>query len=95
LKSTDLFTDLIFPQFQITNYTASFDLKEHVNLEKFYLTYRKLCVLEKELFPALKFEFLFPKVTVLLFHTGKMILTGSTNVNFFDKTVRKIAFMHS
>jgi len=31
LKSTDLFTDLIFPQVQITNYTATFDLKEHVN----------------------------------------------------------------
>jgi len=81
LRSSGLFVDLVFPQVKITNLTASYnDPLVNFDLESFYKRYQKLFVYEKELFPALKFEYKCPKrLTILIFHSGSIIFTGNPN----------------
>lgn len=95
LRNTGSFRDLAFPEVQITNLTCSYDCKAKFDLDSFYSRYTNLCVYEKELFPALKMQFNCPNITVLIFHNGKMILTGSTNEFFINKTLKRVLFMLS
>jgi len=95
LRQTKLFKDLIFPRVEITNYTASYDYKKQLQLEQFYKRYSKLCIYEKELFPSLKFQLEFPKMTTLIFHTGKIILTGTRNYSNIQRALQKVLFLLS
>jgi len=95
LRKTGLFVDLIFPQVKITNLTASHNANAKFNLPQFYKRYQKFCVFEPELFPALKFQFKSPKLSVLIFHTGSLIFTGTSNNFVIQKYYRSIIIMLS
>jgi len=96
LRSSGLFVDLVFPQVKITNLTASYnDPLVNFDLESFYKHYQKLCVYEKELFPALKFQYKCPKLTILIFHSGSIIFTGNPNYFVIQKYFRSIIIMLS
>jgi len=84
-----------YPKVEITNYTASFSFETCIYIDQFYKRYQKLCILEKELFPALKLQLSFPKLTVLIFHTGKIILTGTANLKVIERAVKQVKFMLS
>jgi len=84
-----------YPKVEIPNYTASLDFGKSVYIDQFYKRYQKLCILEKELFPALKLQLSFPKLTVLIFYTGKIIFTGTKNLKVLEKSVKQVLFMLS
>jgi transcription initiation factor TFIID TATA-box-binding protein len=95
LRATLLFKNLIFPQVEITNFTASYSLDRKVNLEAFYIWYRKFCIFEPELFPALKLQLPVPEVTAIIFTSGKIILTGTKSEFCVRKGLQKAIFMLS
>lgn len=95
LRNTRLFNDLVFPCVEITNLTCSYDAECKFDLISFYSRYSNLCTYEKELFPALKLQLKSPDITILIFHNGKIILTGSINEFFINKSLKNVLFMLS
>lgn len=60
---------------KINNYVGTGDVKHIVDMYKLYERCKRKCVYEVEIFPALKY--VYKKVTVNIFSTGKYVLTGS------------------
>ena len=63
-------------EFRIQNITASCNLQFPIDLYKLYGILPN-SVYEPELFPALTFRLSYPKVTFLIFTSGKIVLTGA------------------
>jgi transcription initiation factor TFIID TATA-box-binding protein len=68
---------LSFRSLQVHNLVGSFDTCFPINVEKLCMDYSKNCIFAPELFPGLKFQIITPKMCVLVFHSGKIILTGA------------------
>ncbi|KAM7187298.1 transcription factor TFIID domain containing protein [Naviculisporaceae sp. PSN 640] len=66
-----------FDDFKIQNIVASCGLGFSIRLEGIAAKYHHFAVLEKELFPGLAYHLINPKVTVLIFAGGKIVLTGA------------------
>jgi transcription initiation factor TFIID TATA-box-binding protein len=62
--------------FKIHNFVASCNFGFNVDLYKVYNACKSQCSYEPEIFPALYYKCKNPRVTVILFHTGKFIITG-------------------
>lgn len=52
-------------------------MKFHIRLEQLQMRMPQSCSYEPELFPGLVFRMLDPKVTLLMFASGKIILIGA------------------
>ena len=58
--------------------SASFDFE--IALERLYNSeHQKFCRYEPEKFPGLTYYMSDPKICVLIFRTGKIVLTGAAN----------------
>ncbi len=68
-----------FSEFTVQNIVASCDVKFPIRLEGLASTYLKFCSYEPEMFPGLIFHMLDPKVVLLIFVSGKIVLTGAKN----------------
>ena len=75
-----------FREFKIQNIVSSCDVKFHIRLEQLETrlkmsqkncSQKQLCSYEPELFPGLIFKMLDPKVALLIFVSGKIVLTGA------------------
>jgi transcription initiation factor TFIID TATA-box-binding protein len=66
--------------FKVRNVVGSFDMNHPIRVEDLCLAYPKQCTYTPELFPALKFQLTNPKMCVLIFHKGKLILTGGKSI---------------
>jgi transcription initiation factor TFIID TATA-box-binding protein len=64
--------------FRACNYVASSDIGYAIDLRKFFAYDKSGCIYEPEIFPGLKYTLHNPKVTVLIFATGKYVLTGAS-----------------
>ena len=62
--------------FKIQNITASCNLQFPIDLNKLYGILQN-SIYEPELFPGLTFRLSYPKVTFLIFRSGKIVLTGA------------------
>jgi transcription initiation factor TFIID TATA-box-binding protein len=62
--------------FKINNIVTHAHMTERIDLVKLYYAFPSRCFYEPELFPGLKFTLVEPKAMVLIFHTGKVIITG-------------------
>lgn len=79
---------------RIKNVVASYDLGHMVDVNMFYNNNRSSCVYEPELFPALKLKIFTPtSLVVLIFHSGKIILTGSASINLTQRSLSRILNM--
>ena len=86
LKATRRFARLINPlvkycNFCILNLVCSIFVGKRLQLNHLYLRFEK-CIYEPTLFPGLKIPIPFNdnmKVIPLIFHTGKIIITGAKN----------------
>ena len=63
-------------EFKIHNITASCNLQFPIDLGKLYRILQN-SIYEPELFPGLTFRLSYPKVTFLIFTSGKIVLTGA------------------
>ena len=71
-----------FREFKVQTIVSSCDVKLHIRLEQLEMRLKncdqeQLCSYEPELFPGLVFKLLDPKVTLLIFVSGKIVLTGA------------------
>lgn len=78
------------PRIQIQNIVASGDINYYVNLEKAsYLLENSMY--EPEQFPGLIYRMREPSVVLLIFSSGKMVITGAKEEKEVEEAVYKIA----
>ncbi len=69
------------PKIKITNMVCSYNLGRYINLNKIVLTLSVENIeYEPEQFPGLVYRIKDPKIVVLIFSSGKIILTGGKNL---------------
>jgi len=74
------------PQVAITNMVCSYDLGKYINLNKVVITLNVENIeYEPEQFPGLVYRIKDPKIVVLIFSSGKIILTGGKNLEDVKK----------
>lgn len=66
-----------FEDFKIQNIVSSCDIKFHIRLEGLMASHSNYCSYEPELFPGLIYRMVKPKVVLLIFVSGKIVLTGA------------------
>ncbi|MGA7627861.1 MAG: TATA-box-binding protein [Methanoregula sp.] len=74
------------PRVAITNMVCSYDLGKSINLNKVVVTFNVENIeYEPEQFPGLVYRIKDPKIVVLIFSSGKLILTGGKNLEDIKK----------
>lgn len=66
-----------FVDFKIQNMVASFDVGFAIRLEGLALTHGQFASYEPELFPGLIYRMVKPKIVVLIFVSGKVVIIGA------------------
>merc|ERR1712168_1437299 len=66
-----------FIDFKIQNIVGSCDVKFPIRLEGLVLAHSQFCSYEPELFPGLIYRMVKPKIVLLIFVSGKVVLTGA------------------
>lgn len=66
-----------FVDFKIQNIVGSCDVKFPIRLEGLVLAHAQFCSYEPELFPGLIFRMVKPRIVLLIFVSGKVVLTGA------------------
>ncbi|KAI3438882.1 hypothetical protein D9Q98_001297 [Chlorella vulgaris] len=66
-----------FKEFKIQNMVGSCDVKFPIRLEGLASTHAVFCSYEPELFPGLIYRMVDPKIVLLIFVSGKVVLTGA------------------
>jgi transcription initiation factor TFIID TATA-box-binding protein len=80
------FETLNVPNVAITNMVCSYDLGKYINLNKVVVTLNLENIeYEPEQFPGLVYRIKDPKMVVLIFSSGKLILTGGKNIEDIRK----------
>ncbi|MGH0152691.1 UNVERIFIED_CONTAM: hypothetical protein FKN15_027813 [Acipenser sinensis] len=65
-----------FLDFKIQNMVGSCDVKFPIRLEGLVLTHQQFSSYEPELFPGLIYRMIKPRIVLLIFVSGKVVLTG-------------------
>jgi transcription initiation factor TFIID TATA-box-binding protein len=74
------------PKVAITNMVCSYDLGKYINLNKIVVTLNVENIeYEPEQFPGLVYRIKDPRIVVLIFSSGKIILTGGRNLEDIRK----------
>jgi transcription initiation factor TFIID TATA-box-binding protein len=74
------------PRVAVTNIVCSYNLGRYINLNKLTVTLNLESVeYEPEQFPGLVYRIKDPKIVVLIFSSGKIILTGGKNLGDIQK----------
>eukprot|EP01134_Creolimax_fragrantissima_P005116 CFRG5116T1 len=66
-----------FTEFKIQNIVGSCDVKFPIRLEGLAFTHGNFASYEPELFPGLIYRMMEPKIVLLIFVSGKVVLTGA------------------
>ncbi|XP_038984884.1 TATA-box-binding protein 2-like isoform X3 [Phoenix dactylifera] len=66
-----------FMDFKVQNVVASCDVKFPIRLERLALHHNAFCSFEPEIFPGLIYRMKDPKIVLLIFVSGKIVLTGA------------------
>ena len=70
-----------FAEFKIQNIVGSCDVKFPIRLEGLASLHSKFCSYEPEMFPGLIYKMISPKIVLLIFVSGKIVLTGAKERN--------------
>jgi transcription initiation factor TFIID TATA-box-binding protein len=74
------------PNVAVTNMVCSYDLGKYINLNKVAITLNVENIeYEPEQFPGLVYRIKDPRIVVLIFSSGKIILTGGRNLEDIRK----------
>ncbi|XP_065883449.1 uncharacterized protein [Dysidea avara] len=66
-----------FTEFKIQNMVGSCDVKFPIRLEGLVVQHQQFCSYEPELFPGLIYRMVKPRIVLLIFVSGKVVLTGA------------------
>ncbi|KAK3323821.1 TATA-box-binding protein [Cercophora scortea] len=72
--------DVRFKDFKVQNYVASCSVNFTIRLEGLMAAHHLFCFFEPELFPGLVFRMVNPRVVFLVFHSGKLVMTGGKSM---------------
>jgi transcription initiation factor TFIID TATA-box-binding protein len=75
--------DAKFSEFKIQNIVGSCDVKFPIRLEGLAYSHGQFSSYEPELFPGLIYRMIKPKVVLLIFVSGKIVLTGAKVISPF------------
>jgi len=79
------------PTVAITNMVCSYDTKKNINLNKMMLTFSLENIeYEPEQFPGLVYRLPEPHIVLLIFSSGKLILTGAKNIEQVKAAIDKM-----
>ena len=70
-----------FSEFKIQNIVGSCDVKFPIRLEGLSNQHSRFCNYEPEMFPGLIYRMIKPKIVLLIFVSGKIVLTGAKERN--------------
>eukprot|EP00727_Mastigamoeba_balamuthi_P014088 m51a1_g9301 putative rna polymerase i and iii transcription factor complex component (325) ;mRNA; r:64249-65659 len=84
------YTSAKFIDFKVQNIVASCDLKFPIRLEALATSQPQWCKYEPEIFPGLVFRVMNPKVVLLIFVSGKIVLTGAKTRQDIDAALNFI-----
>ncbi|KAH7642760.1 tata-box-binding protein-like protein [Dermatophagoides farinae] len=70
-----------FSEFKIQNMVGSCDVRFPIRLEGLVLTHSQFSSYEPELFPGLIYRMVKPRIVLLIFVSGKVVLTGAKERN--------------
>lgn len=71
------FSNVRFTEFKVQNIVASCDVKFPIRLEGLSHAHSNFCNYEPEIFPGLIYRMISPKIVLLIFVSGKVVLTGA------------------
>jgi transcription initiation factor TFIID TATA-box-binding protein len=69
--------NVIFTEFKVQNIVGTLNVGHQLRLEGLYAKHTYFCHYEPELFPGLIYRMARPKVTLMIFHTGNVVVTGA------------------
>jgi transcription initiation factor TFIID TATA-box-binding protein len=79
-----------FSEFKVQNITATCDCGFPIRLEGFIYAHSRNATYEPELFPGLVYRMTDPKVVLLIFVSGKVVLTGAKTTESLEQAFEKI-----
>lgn len=79
-----------FSKFQIQNIVGSCDTGLTIDLDLIHKKHDKFCSYEPEIFPGLVYRMLEPKIVLLIFVSGKIVLTGAKKKSDIEDGFKKI-----
>ena len=79
-----------FTQFKIQNVVGSCDVTFPIDLEHIANKHSEFCSYEPEVFPGLVYKMMDPKLVLLIFVSGKVVLTGAKCKKDIDSAFDKI-----
>uniref|UniRef100_A0A915DQ01 TATA-box binding protein n=1 Tax=Ditylenchus dipsaci TaxID=166011 RepID=A0A915DQ01_9BILA len=77
--------DAMLQDFKVQNMVGSVDAKIKIDLNTMAKLNRQCCTYEAELFPGLSYRVIQPKVTMLVFASGKVVITGAKTQEHINK----------
>ncbi|ETN75472.1 transcription factor TFIID [Necator americanus] len=78
-----------FADFKVQNVVGSCDVRFSIQLEGLCIMHAQFSTYEPELFPGLIYRMVHPRVVLLIFVSGKVVITGARNQDDID-----LAFKH-
>lgn len=82
--------DVQFTGFKIQNIVGSSDVKFPIDLENISNRHNEYCSYEPEIFPGLVYRMMEPKIVLLIFVSGKLVLTGAKKKEDIELAFEKI-----
>jgi len=79
-----------FTEFKIQNMVGSCDVKFPIQLEGLCVTHSQFSAYEPELFPGLIYRMVQPRVVLLIFVSGKVVITGAKYKKDIDEAFNQI-----
>lgn len=79
-----------FKEFRIQNIVGKADTKFPVRLEGLAIAHQQFSQYEPELFPGLVYRMQHPRVVILVFVSGKLVLTGAKTKQDIDRAFEQI-----
>jgi transcription initiation factor TFIID TATA-box-binding protein len=82
--------DIKLQEFKVQNIVGSCDVKFPISLESLSNQHTQFSTYEPELFPGLIYRMIDPKIVLLIFASGKIVLTGAKTRNDIYNAFEKI-----
>eukprot|EP00826_Nyctotherus_ovalis_P027461 TRINITY_DN2146_c0_g1_i12.p1 TRINITY_DN2146_c0_g1~~TRINITY_DN2146_c0_g1_i12.p1 ORF type:complete len:308 (-),score=66.09 TRINITY_DN2146_c0_g1_i12:117-992(-) len=82
--------DVKFKEFTIQNIVGSASVNFAINLEVLQNQHGKFCTFDPEIFPGLIYRMVQPKIVLLIFCSGKVVLTGAKKREQLTEAFAKI-----
>ncbi|KAI6187814.1 hypothetical protein M3Y98_00286100 [Aphelenchoides besseyi] len=79
-----------FSEFKVQNMVGSCDVKFPIQLEGLCITHAQFSTYEPELFPGLIYRMVKPRVVLLIFVSGKVVITGAKFKKDIDEAFNQI-----